>query len=99
MGRLLRWYRVAASLETTLFAASWLPYTTRSPQVSHEASDNRTWAKESRRPKPVCPLPDQGACFEVHYLTWRESLDTWIETGEKPMRSLSSRGFRQSRVV
>jgi len=66
------WSRVVTSLEANLeatpLAAPSLPYMKRSPQVSHEASNDRTWPRESRRQRAVCPVTDQGARFEGHYV-------------------------------
>ena len=86
------WSRVVTSLEANLeatpLAAPSLPYMKRSPQVSHEASNDRTWPRESRRQRAVCPVTDQGARFEGHYVPRRNPATPGIETGEKPMRSL-----------
>jgi hypothetical protein len=88
-----RWSRVVTSLDTnpeaTQFAASSLPYMKRSLQVSHEGSNNRAWPRESRHPRAVCPLSDQG--LKVITRHGGNPSTFWIETGEKPVRSLPLR--------
>ena len=79
---------IGGESEATPLAAPSLPYMKRSPQVSHEASNDRTWPRESRRQRAVCPVTDQGARFEGHYVPRRNPATPGIETGEKPMRSL-----------